>query len=131
MGAAKVNMRRAVVALGISAFVPGALVPLVVHADGDMIRFPAWLFWVLIMYAFSLPLVMTTGFACLFIAGSIRNGPILVPPVAGAVGGFLVALLLNQMAHPRAVIVYTFAGLLTALVAALIYYRPWSRIGGV
>jgi hypothetical protein len=81
-------------------------------------------FWFVVWYVFSLPLVFALGFPSLLIAHRLRHGPILVPPIVGTVAGVVFAVVTySQGMNKQGLILFSFCGLATATVAALLYFK--------
>jgi hypothetical protein len=81
-------------------------------------------FWFVGWYVFSLPLVFALGFPSLLIAHRLRHGPILVPPIVGTVAGVVFAVVTySQGMNKQGLILFSFCGLATATVAALLYFK--------
>ncbi|MGH8032421.1 MAG: hypothetical protein ACREO8_08680 [Luteimonas sp.] len=122
------NVKRAVIAFLISALVPGVIATLVALWDSPSLEVGMRAFWFVVWYAFSAPLVLVVGFPTLLLALKLRYGPIFLPPIVGGVAGVLVAkVMYSQGMNMQGLLLFTACGLATALVAALIYFKPLSR----
>jgi hypothetical protein len=119
------NVKRAVVAFLLSAFVPGVIATLVALWDSPSPEVWMRAFWFVVWYLFSAPLVLVVGFPTLLLALKFRYGPIFVPPVVGIAAGMLVAkFMYSQGMNMQGLALFTACGLATALVAAVIYFQP-------
>jgi hypothetical protein len=80
-----------------------------------------------IFFGFSVPLVFCVGFPSLWMSLRLQYGPLFVPPIAGSMSGLLIAKLMYvQGTIGPELIQFTLMGLTTAVVAALMYFRPWG-----
>jgi Na+-transporting methylmalonyl-CoA/oxaloacetate decarboxylase beta subunit len=122
------NIKRAFIAFFIAAFVPGLTAILLAPLTSAPQTLIEDIFTLVIWYLFSVPIVFSVGFATLYLALKIKYGPVLLPPVVGCFGGILIAnIFYSQSMNMQGLLLFTVCGTSTAVVAAIIYFRPWFQ----
>lgn len=121
------DVKKAIISFMIAALAPGvvAIATTPVGASSmstGIVIFGVW-------YLFSLPVIFAVGFATLFIALKLKYGPIFLPPLVGGLSGLLIAkMMYTKGAEMQDMWLLVLDGFLTAVVAALIYFRPWLKL---
>jgi hypothetical protein len=121
------NINRAVGSFLVAALMPGMIAILTTPVESSnfltaVVVFGVW-------YVVSLPLIFIIGFVTLFFSLKIRYGPFFLPPLAGCLSGIVFAKLMYVRGTPvHDMWLLVLDGLLTAIVAALIYFKPWLKL---
>lgn len=119
------NIKRAILAFSVAALAPGAVAIVTQNNSSD------WLANILlfsIFYLIYLAIIFLIGFPTLFFALRVRFGPVLLPPLVGGLSGLLIAkILYNSETSVHSQWLLILNGVIAAVVAALIYFRPWSK----
>jgi hypothetical protein len=119
------NIRRAILAFLVAALVPGVIAIIVGNISSDWL---SNLFLYAIFYLICLVIVFCIGFPTLFFALRVRLGPVFLPPLVGGLSGFLIAKgMYHAATNVRDQWLLVIVGVVTAVVAGLIYFYPWSK----
>lgn len=119
------NIRRAILAFSVAAFAPGIIAIIMGNTSSDWL---ANLFLFAIFYLIYLTIIFCVGIPTLFFALRVRFGPVLLPPLVGGLSGLLIAKIMynpGTSIHSQSSLIID--GVVTAVTAALIYFRPWSK----
>lgn len=123
------DVKKAVISFLIAALAPGVVAIVTTPAGASSISTGIVVFG--IWYLFSLPVIFAVGFATLFIALKLKYGPVFLPPLVGGLSGLLIAkITYTQGTEIQDMWLLVLDGFLTAVVAALVYFRPWSNRQG-
>lgn len=119
------GIKRAVVAFSVAAFTPLVISAVIGNISSD---WKSNLILCLIFYFVYFLIVMAIGFPTLLVSKKTKTGSILIPPLVGAAFGFVVSRISYSHATTASdQFLPVMIGSLTAVVAALAYFRPWSR----
>jgi hypothetical protein len=122
----RINIKRASFSFLIAALAPSVISMLMMRGETFDLITVIGLF--AIFYSACLMLVFPIGFISLFLALRIKGGPIVVPPLVGALVGFFFMKITytqgTEMHDKYYLLVY---GVVTAITAALIYFQPWRK----
>lgn len=120
------DVKRAFFSFLVAAIVPSVISLFIMRGESFDIFAAAGL--LMIFYSICLFLVLPIGFISLFIALRIKGGPIILPPLVGAVVGFFFMQVTytsgTEFRDKYHLLIY---GVSTAITAALIYFQPWRK----
>lgn len=121
------NMGRAFLSLLIAAIAPGLVAVSITSVQSlsflqMIVIFGVW-------YFFSLPLILIFGLLTLYFSLKIKYGVIFLPPLVGCLAGAAIAKVMYTRGTPlHDMWLLVLDGLLVALMAVLIYFRPWAEL---
>ena len=122
------NIKRAIISLLFASLVPGLVSIINSLWTSSPPAFVELVVWLGIWYIFSLPLVLGVGFLSILLVRKLGRGEILLPPLIGGVAGLLISMAMyKQGGGGEGVILFVASGLLTGVVAALLYYQQSFR----
>ncbi|WOS42038.1 hypothetical protein [Xanthomonas rydalmerensis] len=121
------HVGRATLSLLIAALMPGGVALAVTPGQSESFLHAVVIFG--IWYFLSLPVVLVLGLLTLHFAMKMKYGPVLLPPLIGCLSGGAIAKMMYASGTPlHDMWLLVLDGLLVAVVAAFIYFRPWARM---
>jgi hypothetical protein len=119
------DIKRAILSFSVAALAPGVIAIITQNTSSDWL---ANLLLFAIFYLIYLVIILCIGFPTLFLALRVRLGPVFFPPLVGGLSGLLIAKsMYNSETSMHSQWLLVINGVVTAVIAALIYFRPWSK----
>jgi hypothetical protein len=119
------NIKRAILAFSVAALAPGIIAIIMQNTSSDWL---ANLLLFAVFYLIYLVIIFCIGFPTLFFALKLRFGSVLLPPLVGGLSGLLIA---KSMYNPETSMhsqwLLVINGVVTAVIAALVYFQPWFK----
>ncbi|MDV0438835.1 hypothetical protein O2N62_11080 [Xanthomonas sacchari] len=120
------DVRRATLSLLVAALMPGGVALAVTPSQSEsflhaVVIFGAW-------YFLSLPIVLILGLLTLHFSMKMKYGAVILPPLIGCLSGAAIAKMMYASGTPlHDMWLLVLDGLLVAVMAAFIYFRPWVK----